>query len=113
MYTEIRKRLDALKAQMPQTAYCLVELPDGTQTETTICEWYEHRHEWIWKRITQGGNIADVCLVMAAIHDDCAENFMEKGDTAAAARMTAQAAHFLAEYERLTRLKWSRKDIER
>lgn len=109
MYTGIIKRLDALKAQIPKSAYCLVELPDGTQTETTICEWYEHRHEWIWKRITQGGSIADVCLVLAAIYDECAEDSMKKGDTAAAARMTAEAAHYYAEYERLARINQRRK----
>lgn len=114
MYGALRKRLDALEARIiPEPTYCLVELPDGTQAERTIGEWYEHRHEWTWLRITRGGDAAAVLLVLAAVHDEAAEHFMEKGDTAAAGRMTAEAARLLAEYERLTRLKWSRKDVER
>jgi hypothetical protein len=97
----IKKRLAALKSQIePETCFCLVELPDGTEAEKSMDEWFEHRREWRWKRMTRGGDNAAVLLLLAAINDEVAEDAMEKGDTAAAARLTAESAQFLAQYER-------------
>lgn len=97
----IRKRLAALQSQIvPETCFCLVELPDGTEAEKSIDEWWEHRKEWRWKKMTRGGDVSAVLLVLAAIYDEVAEDAMRKGDTAAAARMTAESAQFLAQYER-------------
>ena len=50
--------------------------------------------------MTRGGDVSAVLLVLAAIYDEVAEDAMRKGDTAAAARMTAESAQFLAQYER-------------
>ena len=101
MNESIKKRISALKAQIePETVFCMVELQDGTQAEKTIEEWYEHRKEWKWERMTRGGDNAAVMLLLAAIDDEAAEDAMEKGDNAAAARLTAESAQFLAQYER-------------
>ena len=101
MNEAIKKRLEALKKQFgPKTTFCLVELPDGTECETTMDEWYHHRQEWKWQRITKGGDVDAMLLLFAALDDEVAEDSMEKGDMATAARFTASAAHFLAEYER-------------
>lgn len=101
MNATIRKHLDALKSQIePETCFCLVELPDGTEAEKSIDEWWEHRKEWSWKKMTRGGDVSAVLLVLAAINDEVAEDAMRKGDTAAAARLTAESAQFLAQYER-------------
>ena len=97
----IKKRLAALKAQIePEPCFCMVELPDGTEAEKSIDEWWEHRKEWSWKKMTRGGDVSAVLLVLAAINDEVAEDAMKKGDVAAAARLTAEAAHFVAQYER-------------
>ena len=101
MNATIRKRLDALKSQIePEACFCMVELPDGTEAEKSIDEWWEHRKEWSWKRMTRGGDNAAVLLLLAAINDEVAEDAMEKGDYAAAVRLTAESAHYLAQYER-------------
>jgi hypothetical protein len=101
MNEAIKKRLAALKSQIvPETCFCLVELPDGTEAEKEIGEWYEHRREWTFKRMSKGKDISAVMLVLAAIDDEVAEDAMEKGDTATAAHFTASAACYLAEYER-------------
>lgn len=97
----VKKRLAALKSQIvPETCFCLVELPDGTEAEKSIDEWWEHRKEWSWKKMTRCGDVSAVLLVLAAINDEVAEDAMRKGDTAAAARLTAESAQFLAQYER-------------
>lgn len=101
MNAALKKRLEALERRItPKRAYCIVELPDGTERETTLVEWYAHRNEWKWKRITRGGNVDDICLLFAALDDEVAADAMQKGDTAGAARMTAESARWLAEYER-------------
>jgi hypothetical protein len=67
MIDTIRKRLEALEAMRNRDpCFCLVELPDGTQTETTLEEWYAHWHEWRWLRMTRGGDNNDVFLLFAA-----------------------------------------------
>lgn len=101
MTESIKNRIAALEKQLlPESCRCLVELPDGTETETTLEEWYEHRKEWNWKRITSGGDVSAICLILAAIDNEIAEEAYEMGDMANAARLTASAARFLAEYER-------------
>jgi hypothetical protein len=100
MKDSIKARLEALEAHFrPEACYCLVELPDGTEAEKTMEEWYSHRQEWSWKRITRGGGPA-VLLLLAYLDNEVAEDAMQAGNTAAAARFTASAAHFLAEYEK-------------
>lgn len=97
----IRKRLTALKAQLePETCFCLVTLSDGTEAEKTVDEWFEHRHEWQWKRMTRGGDAAAVQLVLAAWDEAAAERCMQKGDVDGAAQMTKEAAARITQYER-------------
>lgn len=101
MNESIKKRLEALKAQFePKITFCIVELPDGTERETTMDEWYQHRKEWKWQRISKGGDNRAMLLVFAAIDDEVAEDAMQKGDMENAMHFTAEAARFLAEYER-------------
>lgn len=100
----IRKRLSLLELGLkPNTCFCIVKLPDGTQAEKTMEEWYQNSAEWRLIRMTKGGNNAAVMLLLAAIGNECAESAMQAGDVAGAARLTAEAAHYLAEYERMTR----------
>ena len=104
MNEPIKKRLSELESVLkPKTCFCMVEMQDGTQAEKPIEEWYEHRHEWHWLRMTRGGNIGAVLLVLAAIDDEVAEHCMQIGDTAGALEMTVEAARFVAEYERRAR----------
>lgn len=104
MNEAIKKRLAALKAQIvTEPCFCLVELPDGTEAEKEIGEWYEHRREWAFKKMTRGQDISAVMLVLAAIDDEAAEYAMSKGDVEGAARLTAEAAEFMAQYERRAR----------
>ena len=71
MNEAIRKRLDNLSAQIiPGLCFCLVELPDGTQAEKTMDEWFENRQKWRWLRMTRGGNISAIKLLLAAIDDE-------------------------------------------
>lgn len=98
------KRLDALKARLvPDPCYCLVRLPDGSEAERTMDEWYDHRHEWKWLRMTRGGNETDVLLLLAAIDNYIAEDAMNRGETGKAAELTREAAHYLTEYRRRAR----------
>lgn len=100
----IENDLAALRAQIePETCFCLVELPDGTRAEKPIEEWVMHRGEWSWQGIVRGGDNAAVMLMLAVVNDEAAEAAMEKGDQAAALRLTAASAHFLAQYERRAR----------
>ena len=101
MNESIKKRLEALKAQFePKTTFCIVELPDGTERETTMDQWYQHRQEWKWKRISKGGDNRALLLLFAALDDEVAEDAMQKGDMETAMEYTRSAARFLAEYER-------------
>lgn len=68
----IKKRLEALEAQaIPDPTFCLVELPDGTQAEKTMEEWYDHRAEWRWLRITKGGDPCSIYLLFAHLDEEC------------------------------------------
>lgn len=101
MNESIKKRLEALKAQFePQITFCIVELPDGTERETTMDEWFEHRKEWKWQRISKGGDNRAMLLLFAYLDDDIAEDAMQRGDMETAMEYTRSAARFLAEYER-------------
>lgn len=97
----LKKRVKELEKKLvPEVCFCMVELPDGTEAEKSIDEWWEHRKEWSWKKMTRCGDVSAVLLVLAAINDEVAEDAMRRGDTAAAARLTAESAQFLAQYER-------------
>lgn len=105
MTDDLKKRLTALEACLMQDpSYCLVELPDGTEAETTMEEWYKHRQEWRWLKMTSGRDNA-ILLLLAAIDEEVAEHAMNEGDTEAAAWMKAEAARFLAEYEQRPRIR--------
>ena len=104
MNEAIKKRLSELEAVIkPDICFCLVQMPDGRQAEKSIDEWYEHRREWHWLRMTRGSDIGAIMLLLAAIDDEAAEDCMTKGDTAGAAEMSLEAARFVAEYERRAR----------
>lgn len=101
MNESIKNRLEALKAQFKEEiTYCIVKLPDGTEHETTMDEWYRHHKEWKWQRMSKGGDNRALFLLFAALDDEVAEDAMQKGDMETAMRFTASAARRLAEYER-------------
>lgn len=100
-YDAIIKRLDDLKAKItPETCYCLVKLPNGEEKETTVEEWYENRREWDWKKMTRGGNIDAVLLVLAAIDEEAAEYATEIGDNLGAARLMDEVEQYLSHYNK-------------
>jgi hypothetical protein len=70
----VKKRLAALKSQI-EPCFCLVELPDGTEAEKSMDEWFEHRREWRWKRMTRGGDVSAMRLLLAAIDEEVAEEY--------------------------------------
>lgn len=103
MNEDLKKRILALeKRLMPEVCMCLVELPDGTQKETTIDDWFENRKEWEFKKMTVASDPAAVLLVLADVDDQVAEWALSKGDIEGATKMTAEAAQYVAEYERRT-----------
>ena len=53
--------------------------------------------------MTRGGNNSAVLLVLAAIGNECAETAELSGDSEAAARLTAEAEGYVAEYKRANR----------
>ena len=104
MNTALRKRVKDLEKMLKrEVCFCLVELPDGMQKETALDEWYNHRKEWRFLRMTVAKDPAAVLLVLADVDDQVAEDALSKGDVAGAMRLTAEAARFLAEYERVMR----------
>ena len=101
MNEAIKRRLAELRAKVvPETCFCLVALPDGTEAEKTIDEWWENRDKWIWKRMTRGSNPGAVLLVLASIDEEVAEHCLGAGDTAGAMRFLAEAEQYRADYER-------------
>lgn len=101
----LKKRIKELKKKIvPEVCFCLVELPDGTQKETTIDDWFEHRKEWEFKKMTVASDPAAVLLVLADVDEQVAEYALSKGDIEGATKMTAEAAEYVKEYERRTRL---------
>ena len=81
--------------------YCLVEQPDGKQTEVLIEKWYEHRKDWKWLRITRstGGKFA-IYLLLVSIAEIIAEDAMREGDKETALRFAREADGYRALYER-------------
>ena len=64
---DIKKRLAILEAQnLIDVAFCLVKLPDGSEFETDIEEWYKHRKEWAFLRMTRGSDNMCLHLLFAA-----------------------------------------------
>ena len=100
----IKKRLSLLEMGLKRdTCFCLVQLPDGSEAEKTIEDWYQHSSEWRFLKMTRGGNNSAVLLVLAAIGNECAETAELSGDSEAAARLTAEAEGYLSEYKRANR----------
>ena len=78
MNEAIKKRLSELESVFkPKICFCMVEMQDGTQVEKPIEEWYEHRQEWRWLKMTRGGDIGAVKLVLAAIDEEAVEHCTE------------------------------------
>lgn len=99
-----KKRLDLLENGLkPETCFCLVTLPDGTQTEKTVEDWYQNSASWHFVRFTRGGSISAVWLLLATIGQECAESAREAGYHESAERMTAEAENCLAQYKRTAR----------
>ena len=64
---DIKKRLAILEAQnLIDAAFCLVELLDGSEKEVDVEEWYEHRDEWRFLRMTKGSDNMCLHLLFAA-----------------------------------------------
>ena len=101
----IKKRLSLLEMGLNrETCFCLVQLPDGSEAEKTIEDWYQHSSEWRFLKMTrESGNSSAVLLVLAAIGNECAEEAELLGDSEAAARLTAEAEGYLSEYKRANR----------
>lgn len=72
MLREVMRRILSLEARaVPDVCFCLVEKPDGTEAEETMESWYEHRHEWQWKRMTRGDDPRVLSLLFAAFDEEC------------------------------------------
>lgn len=99
---EAKKELALLKSrvQPPAVSRCLVDLPDGTQKETTIEEWFDHRKEWTFKRMTRNSDPAAVMLVLANADEEVAEWCTRQGDAEGAKRMLEEADNYVSEYRR-------------
>ena len=81
--------------------YCLVEKPDGKQTEVLIEKWYKHRKDWKWLKITRStGSKFAIYLLLVSIADIIAEDAMREGDKETALRFTREADGYRALYER-------------
>ena len=64
---DIAKRLAAVEAlALPDTAFCMVALQDGSEVEVDIEAWYQHRHEWRFVRMTKGADNTCLHLLFAA-----------------------------------------------
>lgn len=72
MNGNIMSRLKKLEARNTlEVTWCMVELPDGTERETRMDEWYEHRQEWKWKRMTKGSDPEAVKLLIRYLDEEC------------------------------------------
>ena len=76
---------------------CVVLLPDGSETETTIDAWLDHREEWEWMSPVNCDR--RTLFALAAVAYDVAEQCQEDGNTADANTLYHEAASLLALYE--------------
>ena len=64
---DIARRLAAVEAlALTDTAFCMVALPDGSEVEVDVEEWYQRRQEWRFLRMTKGADNTCLHLLFAA-----------------------------------------------
>lgn len=101
MNDKIKKRLAELEQLLAQhSPSVVVEWPDGTLSEKSAAEWWEHRREWNLADFDHQDNTGGlvVLLMLAALMEKGAEDAKTEGKTQEVERLTKECEELLKMY---------------
>lgn len=101
MNESIKRRVAELKKLLDHhSPSVMVEWPDGTRSEKSAAEWWEHRHEWSLADFEHQDNSGGlvVLLMLASMMDDGAKEAKAEGNIQEVERLTKEREELLKMY---------------